>query len=728
MRKKIILAIAILLTTLDGISQKQSPQTSDVKHHLLQTDGSGRITGNLPELIFDGEKINFKINQPSESFDLYEKMLADKARRAKTQLNKLLSEAEKLKVLADVYGITAGDINLVITDLNAVIANQSASAQTYIPVYTVAKKKYYSVVTGNDNDAFEPNTKSKDFTIASNGDKVNFTISKTNPFKKITYDWLQHTKANYSGSFNPEVYRILLEQAAALIKQTEKFVKGTESILKGLGNNERQRNTAKRSVNNAADLLTYSIDSFLRVNANKINQGNYKTWILKWLWYQSNTMPALNPFTFRAGDDIGIEPDTSLLEVLRLKIQAREEFYKAIDMKKATLEQLDTIINQVISLRREKAALEKQAKNFVAIKAGNDKAIADFGNTSSQLNEGLLVAGKKGEAKKLDSYYWLRHHDASNNYQLLNENIKDEYLEDDRVVILSHNLKPGESAKLNISFKDITNDVSYFTEMALPVVNALSSVVSNPLFANFAFDGSLTPLQKLDLKVSELRSFMKALEYLLQQSNPELDIKETVDKSSSYHSELSNPPKKITGPKKATYYMNTSTAASEVGKDKPVADTFTYRINKLYRLFPMAGAFYTVNRFAEVKDGKVNEVNHTRFVVGVKVYLKKTDIRNRKFFTGKDEHGDRLWKSRTNLQVAFDVEKPLNNLYLGAGLDLWPGFCISVGGVANKYSYTQYQNTDAVRTRNTYRGGFYCGISTDISLFTDVAKLLNLSK
>ncbi|MGB5006110.1 MAG: hypothetical protein WBO39_04185 [Ferruginibacter sp.] len=728
MKKKIALIIALLWMTHTGKAQT----------HSLQTDGTGRIIGNLPELVFNGNNINFKINDPKESFALYEKMLADKANRAKRQLTKLLADAEKMDILSKVYGISVTDINNVIANLNIVIANQFAAAQTYIPVFTVNYKKYYSVVVPDSTESFEANAISGNLAITSpaDGRKMIFTLSKTVPFKKLTYDWLQTTKSDYSGNFNPDIFVVLHEQLKARVKTIEAYLETIEPLLKRAPNYTLADVPALNAVSQSAVRFTIDADNFIRTRLSQINlSSQYKDWVLKWLWYQTNYMPALNPFNFKVEGNIGTEPDTSKLEFLRLQIQAREEFYKSIDMKKTSTQQLDTIINEAVTLRKEKSAIEKAAKDFTTTKTNNDKAILDFGNTSVQLNEGMLVVGKDTGS----ILYWQRHHDASNNYQMLNENITDEYREDDRVVILSHNLKPGEVAKISLSFKDITNDASQLSDGLSPLIGQLSKA-ANALGA-FAAAGGAEPtaahnarieaqgnVVKLIGKITELQAFEKALEYLVLQSNPVIEIKETVDKTSSYHSELSNPPKKITGPKKATYYMNTETAGNEGNKNKTVPDTFTYRINKLYRIFPMAGAFYTTNQFVEMKEGKINELPHTRFVVGLKVYVKKTDIRNTKFFTGKDEHNKRLWKSRTSVQVAFDAQKPLRNIYLGAGLDLWPGFCVSVGAVASKYTYTEFSNGETVRSRELYRPGLYVGVSTDISLFTDVVKFLNLSK
>lgn len=728
MKKKLSLLIAVACITF----------TCNAQTHSVQTDGTGKIIGNLPELIFNSEKINFKINDPKESFALYEKMLADRANRAKRQLTKLLADAEKIGILNKVYGITPSDISNVITNLNTVIGNQSAVTQTYIPVYTATDRKYYSVVVPGSNDAFEANTASVDLTIAAppDGGRLNFIMSKTAPFKKITFNWLTTTSADYSGNFDPETFRLLHVQLNAKVNAIELYLRSIAPLLKRSPNYVSADIPALKAVALKAIGFTEDADNYLSTQSNTVNLSNqYKDWVLKWLWYQSNYMPALNPFNFKAEGNIGSETDTSKLEVLRLQIQAREDFYKSIDMKKTSPQQLDVIISEAVNLRKEKSAIEKAAKDFDATKTNNDKAILDFGNTSTQLNEGLFVVGKDRNSV----LYWQRHHDASNNYQMLNEQITDEYREDDRVVILSHNLKPGETAKINLSFKDIANDASQLTEGLSPLIAQLAAasktlgalgapgLVELEAVHNARIEAS-GRVDELRGKLKELQAFDKILEYLVRQSNPVLDIKETVDKTSSYHSELSNPPKKITGPKKATYYMNTETAGNEGNKNKVIPDTFNYRINKLYRIFPMAGAFYTTNQFVEIKEGKINELPHTRFIVGLKVYVKKTDIRNTKFFTGKDEHNKCLWQSRTSVQLAFEAQKPLRNIYLGAGLDLWPGFCVSVGAVASKYTYTEFNNGETVRTRDLYRPGLYVGVSTDISLFTDVVKFLNLSK
>jgi hypothetical protein len=149
----------------------------------------------------------------------------------------------------------------------------------------------------------------------------------------------------------------------------------------------------------------------------------------------------------------------------------------------------------------------------------------------------------------------------------------------------------------------------------------------------------------------------------------------------------------------------------------------------------MGGVFYTTTQFATIgtdtttKQNAVTINNHVAFIVGLKVYLKKTDIRNPSIFWKKDIHGNSLLLTRLSFDVAFDVTAPLNNIYIGPALDIWPGCTLNAGAVFNKYTYSAYNNNGTViDSRKLYRTGFFVGISTDLTLFTDIAKFFNLSK
>lgn len=719
------------------------------KNYTIALEDSGKIRSTLPERLDSSNTLLFRVNDPVGSFNNYKKMLTDKAGQAVKQLEKLKTEKDQMDILDTVYGIKETDITAVITQLKATIANPIATGSAvWVPRFSTTDHLYYKVelssAKNSPKDSMTANIESKPLAIIPVTDKteIGFTVYKKEPFKKLVYNWLQQTAQTYVNIDFPSL-RKLKQDITADQDSANRFATKVESLNKK--NETDKESKVKELIDEADDLIkkiettTVNLDKALPKNT--IHAADYKQWILHWLWYQKGTMPAFNPFNFTLEENLGNEPDTSKLESLRLKIQSREELYK----KMTRLSQIDSIINEIEALRKEKYDLEKAASRFAKQKGNNDKAIAEFSVTARQLNEGIVMVGKNDNTSP---FLWMRHHDASTGYQLISDDDKGEYLETDKVIILTHNLRPNERTVLNIQFTEITNDMSLLAEGLSPAIAKLKDAARG-LNLNADLPNINSNLKKLtnDLttKISKIRNlllalqlYQPALKYLLAQSNAKTDIEETIDRVNSYHSQVANPPKKITGPKKASYSMTTVTSnkgnnAAAPASASPAPDTFSYRVNKLYRMFPMAGINYTANRFNAIDGGgsgqtKNTEDAHVHFVIGLKVFLNKIDIRSPKFFTGTDDHGKSLLLSRISLQVGFEIPKPLRNVYGGIGLDLWPGFCISAGVVANKYTYNVYNAGQAVQSSSLYRPGFYTGISTDISLFTDIAKFLNISK
>ncbi len=700
------------------------------------------------------DKLSFDVVDSKESFDTYKKMLTDRISRSKNQLRKLLSDPEKLGILEKVYSISVSDINTVITEMDLVLASPvRATSPTHVPAYRAVASKYFNVRLSNvaigANEDLEANSSSTAMGIipSPSENQIGFTLTKTDPFKKLVYNWYSTTKASYSGTFHAADVKALPPRIRQNAKSVADYLATIKPLLDKSPNYKVSDMRALVDLKAKGEAFITTINRFISDDLNAIKLPQYKKWVLDWLWYQNSILPSLNPFDFKAEDDLGEAPDTSALQSLRLKIIAREAFYKEVDPKKFNMRQIDSIINGTDSLKALQSRILNASNVFAGQQASNEKAIQSFAHTGQQLNEAIMATSKPN-----DAIYWMRHHDASVNYQLINAVETEEYLENDRVIILSWNLKPDETTALHLSFEDITNDVSQFTESLSPVIAQLTTAASG--LAAVAAAGGTTPknldnlrieiagiLQELLGKIEDLQAYLKIVDYLLNQTNPELSVEEKVGKSKSYRSEVVNPAKKIIGPKRAKYYMNTTLANEGASASvtasatslKFVTDTFSYRVNKLYRFFPMAGFVYTLNNFTEARPNgegqtEITESTHTRFIVGLKVYLRKTDIRSTKFISDKDERGRRLFLSRTSLNIAFDAKKPLQNIYVGPGFDLWPGFCVNLGCVANRYSFSVYNTTGLPnQTKTLYRPGFYLGLSTDISLFTDVAKFLNLS-
>ncbi|MGF7076208.1 hypothetical protein [Mucilaginibacter sp. 3215] len=176
-------------------------------------------------------------------------------------------------------------------------------------------------------------------------------------------------------------------------------------------------------------------------------------------------------------------------------------------------------------------------------------------------------------------------------------------------------------------------------------------------------------------------------------------------------------------------------AKTTSSKDAAPVDTFKYRVNKRYRIFPMTGIAYTTNSFQDVASssdgasaGKVTQEQQTHFIIGLKVFFNKTDIRSNKFFLGNDAYGKSVVLTRLHFDAAVDIVSPLRNIYTGLGLDLGPGVSLNGGAVFNKYNYNLYSNGQNTIIKTLYGTGAYIGLTTDVSVVADLFKLLNISK
>ncbi|THU40370.1 hypothetical protein FAM09_10915 [Niastella caeni] len=711
---------------------------------IIQFDGAGKIKSTLPEKLDKNDAVKFSVSDSKETFDKYLKKYTAKLKQSQGLLTKLKTDREKLDIMKKVYDIDVADIDKVINQLIKVTTDLYGADTTNVPRFEIADKNYFAITVentavGTSSINIAPNDVSRSFPVLPFGSetRINFALTKKDPFKKLVVDWLDATKGDYQGMID---YQVLLQFRAEIKKMAEEISPFAEKArhemtkLKAEAKGgEKNRIIAKynpilEDIAQKCSSYNLRIDALINNRSAAVNQRAKKDWMLKWLWYQNSLIPAINPFGF---SELGNRPDTTELDILRTKLQVRELYLKNI-IEKTT--QADSLLTVIYSIKKRMNDIQQTAKQFDENKAKNEEAAIAFRTTSQDLNKGILFVG---DTKR--TIYWMRHHNAAENFQLINDQENDEYLEKDRVVILAHNLKVNDIASLHLTLTEITNDASLLTEELTPVITELSGALlgvgsSGAVTLDELIKSAEDGMQELIAKMEALREYYKYIDYLLAQTNPPLEIEERIDRSLAYHSEVTNPVKKIKGPKKATYYLKTElvdkNSPDSARINKLPADTFSYRINKLYRIFPMAGITWTPAKFTNVSQDStsqfsINEESAVKFIVGVKVYLRKTDIRNGKIFTKKDHTGKQLWPSRTSFNLAFDARKPLDNVYTGLGLDIWPGCCVNLGCVFNKYTYKNYKNGEVFQDKKPYRPGFYLGLSTDLSMFTELGKFLN---
>lgn len=644
-----------------------------------------------------------------------------------------------MQLLKLVYKIEESDLNLIVTDMDKI--EKSSTSLTYIPAIDTTLS-HYKLKTEDTSPRspleFKANT-SKAFhdkwTLKyDNQNVINLSLSKNELFKKSVYRWYTATKPTFKpldiSSF-PSL-KTLREQAKPLVTELEGI------LLKRKGDLISDLGTLKlynEKLGKLLDLLN-EVYRLTDLSANK-------TWVMSWLWYGGKGMPRLNPFDFGLDDRYSLA-DTSGLPALRLEVFTKENFLKSVDYTKVTEATVEKMIKQISEARLE---IGKQLQAYYGIseqKANNKKLIAEFATTSTALNKLSLIASISGGKHPV---LYMRHHDALNAGVILNPLEEIEYLESDRVFILTHNLSAQQKAAVTLKYATIENDQSPMTEIITSVLKEINNV-KGVTFGGRDKDKELLQLStEVNKKIGRIKAklpYLQAIEYVLNQENPNLEIKEVEGVNEIYHTQRDRTPK-MEGSVQATYTVsiadeskNEATGLTEpasVAKFSIPADTFRYRINKLYRIFPMAGIAYTLNDFGNLpadasnsSPGLIETEKTTHFFVGLKVYLKKIDIRNTNFIAGRDSHQKPLFWTRTHIDVGFDLADPLRNIFTGAGIDPWTGISVNFGAVWNRYDYFTYAQGIQSSKQRLYRPGFYIGLSTDITLFAQIAKLLSLSK
>lgn len=727
------------------------------RKYSILVDGKGQLMPDLPERLYGKDSLSFHFVDPGESIDKYKKQLTGQAKMAIVNMENLLKDTIKLEILKLIYDIDSSDINKVLQELKAIARDPQADV-ILVPTFKSVSPAYFNIRlmdAVNTTQDVKPNQQSSSLPVKLSPyqTQLSFLLSKTDPYKKLVLDWLDKTDTTFQAELDTTGFSVYKEELKQQVIVAKKFVEQAKGFLDALEMRIENDSAYKFTANDTLGLIQtmttiITISNNLSVVLGRISNATEplkknKQWILNWLWYQdqNKTLPALNPFGFRRPEDLPAEPDTSKLNGLRMRIAIREQFYSKLDYKKIRMSQIDSLIHEIDTLKKNVVDIEGKYKTYLKVTGNNDGAIKNFSTTARLLNKGELLVSESGNLT-----LWMRHHDAQNNNQLMNGTGTDEYLEKDRVVVMGHNLREGEEVAINIQFKDITNDQSQLSEEVAGVLDQLEQMSGifggNQLLQTMAANegeqikGISFQLLWLQASLMLAVQYDAALTYLSTQHNPHLKIKATTDESNAYHSAIVNPAKKIDGPKQATYYLTKKSTAKEGAKPESpaaVADTFQYRVNKLYRIFPMAGLAYTFTPFANItydsatgQHQRSNE-NPLHFLVGVKIFLRKTDIRNSKLIWQKDDNGQLLLLSRTSVSIAVDVKNPLSNMYGGIGFDLIPGACINAGVHLNRYTYNQYANKEITQSREKYRAGFYIGLSTDISLFADLAKFLNLA-
>ncbi|WP_448635175.1 hypothetical protein [Pedobacter panaciterrae] len=505
--------------------------------------------------------------------------------------------------------------------------------------------------------------------ISNDVHQLQLNLTKYDIYQRKVFDWLTATKTNFNVRLTPEkiadlksyqsLYKPLADAAKLLVKTNLDQPPTTAKEMKAV-------------IVKSADFLTKmsAINTNLKPLVTNILSAN-KDWILNWLWYQQDELPQLNPFNFVPQNNFQI-PDTSGMQALRQKISTRDLLIKNADYEKVSTATLDKYIGEIDTMRKNLSTKIAAFNRFKKDSASNAQRIFDFGLLSKQINKGILYTSEP----KSGPLYLMRHHNAREYDRLMNDHDPREYTEDDRVVILTHNLFATEQVQTDLNYSPIVSQSSFIGQQLEEGLTGLLTLAGK-VGPQGALPGDpLNPLRsdlaKNLLKLRDQLYFSAAADYLIAQTNPLTEIKEVTSDQVLYHSEneetyqhrKNEVVKYAIG---SARIKDTAAPKSESSGEtaKPYiglkSDTVEYHVNKLYRLFPMAGLAYTTERFYNSKgaDGSVIETERqTHFFIGLKVFIRKTDVRNSSFIAGKDLGGKSVFWSRTSFNAAVDLTNP----------------------------------------------------------------------
>jgi hypothetical protein len=736
-----------------------------VSAQTISFNEKGQLTGNIPERIYKGDSLQAMVAGSENPNDGFIKSLKTRAAAAKALAVKLLGDQDRLDQLMYIYGIGDQKLRDIIADCDNIELGRTPE-NGYLPEIKDLPD-YYRIEIKDIPDSkktFGITTPSAKFAAAPNDAySMQLNLTFTDKFKKASYDWLTGSK----DKFKP----VTAEKRAILkdlkLKEQSKLSQIKDIIALRPGDDLARIEEAIRQIQTLrTELRTLSEDI---LNNIKLDD---KEWVLKWFWYQgAHDLPLLNPFKFATESSLGGKPDTTENIGLWAKIKARQNYLA--NKKDLAGADADRIIDEMTKFHKTIAANQEAMENYNKTAANNQKAMADFGQTETLLNSPIFYLSDRTLSPRLN--YWMRNHNAASGHSLMTLNPKKEYLDEDKMVVLDHNLTADQHVTIDFTFTPIASPQTFLGEQftnAIKTLPALKSVVvanvaeADPAVTtrSRAYNRLVDELQK---DVIALKRLDPALDYVLAQTNPDIDIKENPSQNAVYHTELENDGDptgdqqggyniKLKTPVAAAVPSGTAAPAAAAANTTPAAGSaaasnaspasnnpapaaagpkFKVQVNKRYRVFPMAGFAYTTDQFSTVgtnadgtAPGKVTQETPLRLIAGLKFFIHSTDIRNRQFFTEKDDNDQPLLWTRVHIDLAVAVSDPVKNIYTGGGVDLWPGLSVNLGLVFNRYQYNTYSIGSSATSRTLYRPGFYFGLTTDVAVITELGKFLTSGK
>ncbi|MBP9083278.1 MAG: hypothetical protein KBH11_09395 [Bacteroidia bacterium] len=534
------------------------------------------------------------------------------------------------------------------------------------------KPVYIPAIRTESTTIFYPNNQKSISKVKKN--KIDFELRIVS-MDSILVKWLNNDR--------PDILsRLDIMQLDSALKETEIEFKVIE-----------QASTTCDSIRNAITKLE-RVDN----SVNKILKVNLKPWLLNWIWKNGDVFK-LNPIEIVREK----EPDSIQIQMIAgiPTMEARiNALNKILESKSEIGGNLAIAIADTIGkLTGELAKAKSIKEEFDKLKNAPDKVY---------FNNNLLYKGFF-YASTADRTFYMRHHDASNDYEIMGK-LRKYYLEDYKVKYLVQNQTADKETKLfeSVSVADDYSDLTSgmleaFASINNTDVDFLRELIKSNLLqqpsiedtVQFCDKDSINLLKRIvENKIIKFNAARVKLNWLLKQGELDPIPQLVADETPKYRTDEAGPTKNVEAPARVSYVLRERPYGSHpdtVGTT--VIDSISYKVYALHRFQPFVGfAFGSVKRnILNIDDNgnliSVEKEYKENTFLGVKIYPKKTDIHNSKFFLCKKS--DIL--SRFNILAGMDFTNinPVDNFMVGSGIDIFPGLNISIYG--NWYKNNTYK-------------------------------------
>jgi hypothetical protein len=278
---------------------------------------------------------------------------------------------------------------------------------------------------------------------------------------------------------------------------------------------------------------------------------------------------------------------------------------------------------------------------------------------------------------------WMRHHDYQHKLGLMSPQnaTKNEYLENQGLRILTHNVPIGTTIVMHEQVDSIEETAAWEIEISEPladIFDVLKTTAVNRMFLN-------PPVVNAENYIY----VKEELEYSLECLQKEFDFDGTVpyvfpnDDSSHYYTNISDPHTTYQSPVKVSYTLTSHKAEKQTDS----SSEYIYRRNKLRWITPVAilGISSVQQYEYSLKDNQIyTQINSgVAYAAGLNIHMVGLNLRNpHPVFSKKGRAHDKQPNfncSRLSLFAGVSLIKPLRDFYIGPSLDILPGLGLTAG-------------------------------------------------